>query len=124
MSVKEFYAAIGGDYDRALQMLINDAFVLKLLKKFSEGSYYEELKKRQARSVKRHVTKKTEWMSLKKWMISSRRPLPSLRKSKNYKRAYLKLGIRPIFNTFYLSKSFSTMIFAYSMPSWNMSFAQ
>lgn len=45
MSVKEFYAAIGGDYDRALQMLMNDAFVLKLLKKFSEGNYYDELKK-------------------------------------------------------------------------------
>ena len=45
MSVKEFYAAIGGDYDRALQMLMNDAFVLKLLKKFAEGNYYDELKK-------------------------------------------------------------------------------
>ena len=45
MSVKEFYAAIGGDYDRALQMLMNDVFITKLLKKFSEGSYYDELKK-------------------------------------------------------------------------------
>ena len=45
MSVKEFYAAIGGDYDRALQTLMNDAFVLKFLKKFSEGNYYDELKK-------------------------------------------------------------------------------
>ena len=45
MSVKEFYAAIGGDYDRALQMLMNDAFITKLLKKFAEGSYYDELRK-------------------------------------------------------------------------------
>ena len=45
MNVKEFYAAIGGDYDRALQMLMNDAFITKLLKKFAEGSYYDELRK-------------------------------------------------------------------------------
>lgn len=42
MSVKEFYAAIGGDYDRAIQMLMNDVFITKLLKKFAEGSYYDE----------------------------------------------------------------------------------
>ncbi|MBR3266648.1 MAG: Hpt domain-containing protein [Bacilli bacterium] len=45
MNVKEFYSQIGGDYDRAIQMLMNDAFILKLLKKFSEGNYYDELKK-------------------------------------------------------------------------------
>ena len=45
MSVKEFYVSIGGDYDRALQMLMNDAFITKLLKKFAEGSYYDELRK-------------------------------------------------------------------------------
>ena len=45
MSVKEFYAAIGGNYDRALQTLMNDVFITKLLKKFAEGSYYDELRK-------------------------------------------------------------------------------
>ncbi len=45
MSVKEFYVSIGGDYDRALQTLMNDAFITKLLKKFAEGSYYDELRK-------------------------------------------------------------------------------
>ena len=45
MGVKEFYAAIGGDYDRALQMLMNDVFITKLLKKFAEGNYYDELRK-------------------------------------------------------------------------------
>ena len=45
MSVKEFYVSIGGDYDRALQMLMNDAFITKLLKKFAEGNYYDELRK-------------------------------------------------------------------------------
>lgn len=45
MSVKEFYGAIGGNYEKALQTLMNDTFVLKLLKKFSEGNYYDELKK-------------------------------------------------------------------------------
>ena len=45
MSVKEFYGAIGGNYEKALQTLMNDTFVLKLLKKFAEGNYYDELKK-------------------------------------------------------------------------------
>ena len=55
MSVKEFYAAIGGDYDRALQMLMNDAFVLKLLKKFAEGNYYDELKKARGENDIPHI---------------------------------------------------------------------
>ena len=45
MGVKEFYVSIGGDYDRALQMLMNDVFITKLLKKFAEGNYYDELRK-------------------------------------------------------------------------------
>jgi HPt (histidine-containing phosphotransfer) domain-containing protein len=45
MNVKEFYSAIGGDYERALQTLMNDPFILKMLKKFASGNYYDELKK-------------------------------------------------------------------------------
>ena len=45
MNVKEFYAAIGGNYEKALQTLMNEAFVLKMLKKFAAGDYYDELKK-------------------------------------------------------------------------------
>ena len=55
MSVKEFYAAIGGDYDRALQTLMNDTFVLKLLKKFAEGNYYDELKKAREENDVPHI---------------------------------------------------------------------
>ena len=45
MNVKEFYDAIGGNYEKALQTLMNEAFVLKMLKKFAAGDYYDELKK-------------------------------------------------------------------------------
>ena len=55
MNVKEFYSQIGGDYDRAIQMLMNDAFVLKLLKKFAEGNYYNELKKAHEENDVTHI---------------------------------------------------------------------
>lgn len=55
MNVKEFYSQIGGDYDRAIQMLMNDAFVLKLLKKFAEGNYYDELKKARDENDVTHI---------------------------------------------------------------------
>ena len=55
MSVKEFYVAIGGDYDRALQMLMNDVFITKLLKKFAEGSYYDELRKARENNDVPHI---------------------------------------------------------------------
>ena len=55
MNVKEFYAAIGGQYEKALQTLMNDAFITKLLKKFAEGNYYDELKNAREENDAAHI---------------------------------------------------------------------
>ena len=48
MNVKEFYEAIGGDYTRATQTLMNDMFIQKMLNKFASGNYLDELKNARA----------------------------------------------------------------------------
>ena len=55
MNVKEFYAAIGGHYEKALQTLMNDGFITKLLKKFAEGNYYDELKNAREENDATHI---------------------------------------------------------------------
>ena len=44
MTVKEFYAAIGGNYNDALQRLMNDALVYRFLMKFPADKSFEQLK--------------------------------------------------------------------------------
>lgn len=39
MTIKEFYAAINGNYEDALKRMMYDMLISKMLKKFSEGSY-------------------------------------------------------------------------------------
>ena len=43
MTVKEFYAAIGSDYEAALARLMDDAFITKLLTKFRADQNYASL---------------------------------------------------------------------------------
>ena len=44
MTVKEFYAAIGGNYNDALQRLMNDALIHRFLMKFPADKSFEQLK--------------------------------------------------------------------------------
>ena len=44
MTVKEFYAAIGGNYNDALQRLMNDALIYRFLMKFPADKSFEQLK--------------------------------------------------------------------------------
>lgn len=43
MSVKELYESFGGDYSRAVQTMMNDAFISRMLTKFIEKNSYEEV---------------------------------------------------------------------------------
>jgi len=43
MTVKEFYDSIGADYDLVMKTLLNDAFALRMLKKFLEDKNYGNL---------------------------------------------------------------------------------
>ena len=44
MTVQEFYTAIGGNYNDALQRLMNDALVYRFLMKFPADKSFEQLK--------------------------------------------------------------------------------
>lgn len=43
MSVKELYESFGGDYSRAVQTMMNDAFISRMLTKFIEKNSYEDI---------------------------------------------------------------------------------
>ena len=43
MTVQEFYAAIHGDYDAAMQRLMKEERIVKYLRKFVEGEDYNNL---------------------------------------------------------------------------------
>ncbi len=43
MDVKQFYDAIGGNYQRALETMMNDEFVKRMLLKFLNSSSYSDL---------------------------------------------------------------------------------
>ena len=40
MTIKEFYAAVGGSYDDAVQRMMSEKFILRFLGKFAEGGDY------------------------------------------------------------------------------------
>ena len=43
MNVKEFYDAVGGDYQKALQIMMNDAFIERMLAKFFANNAYRDI---------------------------------------------------------------------------------
>ena len=43
MSVKELYESFGGDYNRAVQTMMNDAFISRMLTKFIEKNSYDDV---------------------------------------------------------------------------------
>ena len=43
MNVKQFYLDINGSYQDALAIMMNDAFIARLLKKFVENNSYQEI---------------------------------------------------------------------------------
>ena len=43
MSVKELYESFGGDYNRAVQTMMNDAFISRMLTKFIEKNSYDDI---------------------------------------------------------------------------------
>ncbi len=45
MDLKEFYSAIGGNYDEALKRLMRDALVMKFVLKFEKDDSYQSLVK-------------------------------------------------------------------------------
>ena len=45
MDLKEFYEAVGGDYDEVFSRLQRDALILKFVKRFASDRSYRDLKK-------------------------------------------------------------------------------
>ena len=43
MTVKELYDSIHGDYSRALQTMMNDAFITRMLTKFVDNNSYKDV---------------------------------------------------------------------------------
>ena len=43
MNVKQFYIDINGSYQDALAIMMNDAFIARLMKKFMENNSYQEI---------------------------------------------------------------------------------
>ena len=43
MTVKELYDSFGGDYSKAVQTMMNDAFITRMLTKFVEKNSYQDI---------------------------------------------------------------------------------
>ena len=43
MTVKEFYENVHGDYQGALNLMISDAFITRMLGKFAENNRFDDL---------------------------------------------------------------------------------
>lgn len=43
MNVKEFYESIGGNYSKALETMMFDGFIIKMLNKFLQSTTYNDL---------------------------------------------------------------------------------
>ena len=42
MTVKELYESFGGDYNRAVQVMMNDTFITRMLSKFMQSNSYQD----------------------------------------------------------------------------------
>ncbi len=43
MDIKKFYVSVNGNYEEALALMMNDAFIERMLKKFFNDNSYEEI---------------------------------------------------------------------------------
>ena len=43
MTLKEFYEEVQGDYNTALTRMMNDGFITRMLTKFTQGTYVEDI---------------------------------------------------------------------------------